>query len=40
MPQGMKRAEDVQGIKWAEKAQDVIGTDPVGILGNVGRNNT
>ena len=35
MPQGMKRAEDAQGIKWVGKAQDVIWTDPVGILGNV-----
>ena len=35
MPQGMKRAENTQGIKWAKKAQDVIWTDPVGILGNM-----
>ena len=40
MPQGMKQAEDAKGIKWAREAQDVIGTDPVGILGNVERNNT
>ena len=36
----MKQAEDAQGIKWAGEAQDVIGTDPIGILGNVGKDNT
>lgn len=24
-----------KGIKWVREAQDVIGTDPTGILGNV-----
>ena len=31
----MKRAEDAQGIKWVGEAQDVIQTDPIGILGNM-----
>ena len=35
MPQGIKYARDAQGIKWAEKAQDAMRTNPAGILGNV-----
>ena len=35
MPQGMKRAEDAQGIKCLGEAKDVIWTDLASILDNV-----